>query len=62
MGFERYVDSLFSYEDHNDFYYFKIIKNLSPETYDNIDTIIQKGKYKKSVTSTYTIPICLILS
>lgn len=61
MGFERYVDSMFSDEDQNDFCYFKIIKNLSPETYDSIDTIIQKGKYhQKSATSTYTIPICLI--
>ena len=62
MAFERYVDLMFIDDDENDdLCYFKIMKNLSPITYANIDTIIQNGKYKQtSATSDYKVPICMI--
>ena len=63
QAFEKYVDELFPVENQQDWTYFKILKKLCPDDFENLSGIIESTKPSRRNTiqvDRSTTPICII--
>ena len=62
QAFGKYVDELFPANDQQDWTYFKILRKLCPEDFENLSNIIENSRQsRRSIqVGRSTTPICLI--